>query len=83
MNLWLRLNAVVSFILFSMLSHGCKRTPFGREGAGHVDKQRTSSIAPLSPYGFPLALSSVELVSTRPPPSHPDQFVAFERRSSD
>ena len=50
------LTAVVSFILITVLTHGCKRTPFGREGAGHRDKQRISSIAPLSPYGFPLPI---------------------------
>ena len=65
------LTAVVSFILITVLTHGCKRTPFGREGAGRRDKQRISSIAPLSPYGFPLPISSVELVSTRPLPLTP------------
>ena len=67
-----RLNAVVSFVLITMSSHRCKRTPCGREGAGHRDEQRFSSIAPLSPYGFPLPISF-------PSPSHPDQLVAFER----
>ncbi len=67
----LRLTAVVSFVLIIVLSHGCERTPFGREGADNRAEQRTSSIAPLSPYGFPLALSSVELVSTRPLPLTP------------
>ncbi len=62
---------MVSYVLIKMSSHGCKRTPFGREGAGHRDKQRVSSIAPLFPYGFPLPNSSVELVSTRPLPLTP------------
>ena len=67
----LRLTAVVSFVLIKMSSHGCKRTPFGREGADNRAEQRLSSIAPLSPYGFPLPISSVELVSTRPLPLTP------------
>ena len=62
------LTAVVSFILIIVLTHGCKRTPFGKEGAGYVDKQRVSSIAPLSPYGFPLPISF-------PSPTHPVHFA--------
>ena len=69
----LKLTAVVSFVLIKMSSHRCKRTPFGREGADNRAKQRLSSIAPLSPYGFPLPISF-------PSPTHPDQLVEFERR---
>ena len=67
------LSAVGSFLFYFYVVARVQEDTLRERGAGFRDEQRNSSIAPLSPYGFPLPIFF-------PSPTHLHIIGAFERR---